>query len=148
VIASDSLLRTVSEVDSVEVAVRWINAYLTSCGVPHESLLTAQELVLSTLTILFTLVAYYLLMGKSHDRKRKTLAEDLRVAQAQVNYLEEKLMLVLSEQDRQNNPSKTRPIRIFMDGAFDLMHYGKSSDAGGQPASRIHALDSWLPCLL
>ena len=124
VIASDNLLQTVSEVYHVQWAVEFINSYLSSWGVPAESLLSAQELVLSTLTILFTLVTYYLLMGKSHDRRRKLLAEDLRIAQAQVNYLEEKLMLVLSERDRQNNTSKPRPIRIFMDGAFDLMHYG------------------------
>jgi len=40
-----------------------------------------------------------------------------------VHYLEEKLMLAISEEGPYKR-SSNQPIRIFMDGAFDLMHYG------------------------
>jgi len=129
-ITSDTLLQNVSQNPQVQRIVNYTNTYLESCGVPKDSLWNAQEWVLATLTIVTTLLTYYLLMGKRHDRKRKLLAEDLRIAQAQVNYLEEKLMLVLSERERLTNSHShnrnqvSRPIRIFMDGAFDLMHYG------------------------
>jgi len=67
------------------------------------------------------------LFGKRHGRKRKRLAEELRLAQKQVRFLEDELLLAKREDmfsSTPTRPSKSREIRIFMDGAFDVMHYG------------------------
>lgn len=123
VVSSDRFLESCSGSGSVGVAVQNINGFLTKSGVPINSLLTTDEFVLAGLTIIVTLVSYYFLMGKNHVKKRKMLANDLKVAHEKVTYLEERLMLAhaehLSTGDRSN-----RKIRIFMDGAFDMMHYG------------------------
>ena len=62
-------------------------------------------------------------MGKNHVKKRKRLAADLKIAQDKVHFLEEKLMLLEVENDTTNRDENDE-IRIFMDGAFDMMHYG------------------------
>lgn len=123
VVSSDRFLESCSSSGSVMIAVQHINAFLAKSGVPKKSLLTSDELVLAGLTIIITLVSYYILMGKSHVKKRKMLANDLKAAHEKVTYLEEKLMLAHAE-DLSVNAGSKRKIRIFMDGAFDLMHYG------------------------
>lgn len=84
--------------------------------------------MLSSTAVVATLIGYYVLFGKRHRRKRKVLAEDLRLAQRQVHFLEEEL-LTAKREDMISSPArpqrkKSREIRIFMDGAFDVMHYG------------------------
>lgn len=59
-------------------------------------------------------------MGKGHSKKRRRLAADLKTAQEKVHFLEERLMLFEGDEDVSNGGE----IRIFMDGAFDMMHYG------------------------
>lgn len=109
-----------------------INVVLKAAGVPQRSLLTPEEMVLSSFATILTLIGYYVLFGDRHQRKRKRLTEDLKVAQMKVHFLEEKLTLYASKssqnlqeleyRDEQGKPA--REIRIFMDGAFDMMHYG------------------------
>jgi len=123
VVSSDRFLESCSGSITVGIAVQHINGFLSKSGVPHKSLLTTDECVLAGLTIIVTLVTYYLLMGKNHVKKRKMLANDLKVAHDKVTYLEEKLMLADAE-DLSRNDGSNRKIRIFMDGAFDMMHYG------------------------
>lgn len=45
-------------------------------------------------------------------RRRKSLKADLEMAQARLNFLQEKLS------------DEKKEVRIFMDGAFDLLHFG------------------------
>jgi cytidyltransferase-like protein len=120
VISSDNMLESCSRSLPVAVAVKYINEFLKHAGVPNKSLLTTDELVLATITIITTLLTYYFLMGKGHSKKRRRLAADLKVAQDKVHFLEERLMIF--EED--GNVKSGGEIRIFMDGAFDMMHYG------------------------
>jgi len=117
------MLESFSNSYTVRTAVSYINDVLAFYGVPKKSLLTTDELVLASLTIVTTLVMYYFLMGKSHVKKRKMLAADLKIAQEKVHFLEEKLNFLQTE-DILDPSGNKREIRIFMDGAFDMMHYG------------------------
>lgn len=67
-----------------------------------------------------TLVGYYFWFGKRHSQKRQDLEKQLLEAQQAVRDLEEKLLTV-KETDIQKSGKE---IRIWMDGAFDMMHYG------------------------
>jgi len=84
VVSSDRFLESCSNSGAVMIAVRNINAFLAKSGVPKKSLLTSDECVLAGLTIIFTLVSYYLLMGKNHVKKRKMLANELKAAHEKV----------------------------------------------------------------
>ena len=70
----------------VQTSVTKINIFLSWAGVPQKSLLTNEEFVLSSTAVVVTLLGYYVLFGKRHRRKRKRLAEELRLAQKQVRY--------------------------------------------------------------
>jgi len=120
VISSDNILESCSGSRIASLAVSMINSYLTVYGVPDKSLLTNDEFVLAGITIVITLVLYYFLMGKGHVKKRRRLAADLKIAQEKVHFLEDRLMLFQVNDEEK----KGGDIRIFMDGAFDMMHYG------------------------
>mmetsp|Transcript_4400 Transcript_4400/g.9362 ORF Transcript_4400/g.9362 Transcript_4400/m.9362 type:complete len:544 (+) Transcript_4400:46-1677(+) len=120
-------LQTLTATPFVRLSVSKINVLLTWAQVPEKSLLTNEEFVLTLTAGVVTLVGYYVLFGKRHGRKRKRLAEELRLAQKQVRFLEDELLLAKREDmfsSTPTRPSKSREIRIFMDGAFDVMHYG------------------------
>lgn len=72
-------------------------------------------------TIVLTLVSYHVLFGNRNMRKRKRLAKELNVAKEQLTFLEEKLR---GPGQSNNEGEKKKEIRIFMEGAFDLMHFG------------------------
>jgi len=72
-----------------------------------------------------TLILYFIFFGHRHRRSRKQLEKDLREAMQRV----ERLHMQLDEKAAQEVADKTaervnKPVRIFMDGAFDMMHYG------------------------
>lgn len=72
-------------------------------------------------TMVLTLLSYHVLFGNRHMRKRQKLAKELDVAKEQLTFLEEKLR----GPSRPNKEGeKKKEIRIFMEGAFDLMHFG------------------------
>ncbi len=119
VISSDNILESCSKSRAATIAVSNINNYLSFYGVPNKSLLTNDEFVLAGLTIIITLFSYYILMGKGHRKKRRRLAADLKIAQEKVHFLEERLMILQDDETK-----KGGEVRIFMDGAFDMMHYG------------------------
>lgn len=125
-------LLTLTNTSFVRKSVSRINVLLRLTNVPETSLLTKEEFVLSWTAAIATLFVYYLLFGKRHIRKRRKLTEDLRAAQRQVHFLEEQLMKAKREDILAMTPTRNkgksleraREIRIFMDGAFDVMHYG------------------------
>mmetsp|Transcript_3787 Transcript_3787/g.8339 ORF Transcript_3787/g.8339 Transcript_3787/m.8339 type:complete len:552 (-) Transcript_3787:75-1730(-) len=109
-------------------SVSAINVLLKYLSVPDKSLITNEEFVLSSTAMVVTLLGYYVLFGKRHRRKRKVLMEELREAQKQVHFLEDQLLTAKREDILASTPTRSsrskREIRIFMDGAFDIMHYG------------------------
>ena len=83
-IVKNSVMRT----PLVQHTVTQINSFLTRyTKVPEKSLLTNEEFVLTFTAVVMTLYLYYVLFGKRHRRKRKRLAEELRLAQMQVRVL-------------------------------------------------------------
>lgn len=137
-VASDQFVDRCTSSSPVVITTYQLNEFLKSTGVPEDRRVSEEELCLTSLAVVSTLVLYYLWFGKRHQRRRKALAADLRFAQAKVHYLEEKLLLAecdlkaLSDrrqhqQQHQQGPlnkEQQQEVRIFMDGAYDLMHYG------------------------
>lgn len=128
VVSSDSFLEFCSRSAPVEWAVSRIHTFLLNAGAPESKLPKADDICLSVVATVLTLLFYFFAFGKRHVRRRKRLAEELRLAQLQVHYLEEKLMLAQAEDMSatafSSSLGKKREVRIFMDGAFDMMHYG------------------------
>ena len=114
---AESLVQDWSESEFMSTVVSYIHRALGSMGVSENHFPTALSVCRSWIATAVTLVAYYLIWGKRHVKRRHRLAQELRIAEAKLKYLQEKLMLV-------NNASSQQEIRIFMDGAFDLLHYG------------------------
>ncbi|ETI47683.1 hypothetical protein F441_08121 [Phytophthora nicotianae CJ01A1] len=81
----------------------------------------AERLAIAFLTGIFTLLAYFVLFGKRHRRRRKVLQEELDKAYQKVQELQDRMALM--EVEERAEPPKEQ-IRIWMDGAFDMMHYG------------------------
>jgi ethanolamine-phosphate cytidylyltransferase len=101
--------------------VAQLHAALESVGVPQHNLPSAISVTRSLVATGVTLLVYYLFWGKRHVKRRRLLAQELQIAEAKLKYLQEKLM------DSDIYPSRNsdaKEIRIFMDGAFDLLHYG------------------------
>ena len=105
--------------------IRWLESIirqsLHAIGLPHYFGPEPVDICRAVIAIVLTLLFYYLLFGSRNQQRRKQLVKELQVAQEQLQYLQEKL-----QQDYSNDGSKQeqKEIRIFMDGAFDLMHYG------------------------
>eukprot|EP00518_Triparma_eleuthera_P000317 CAMPEP_0182462744 /NCGR_PEP_ID=MMETSP1319-20130603/6897_1 /TAXON_ID=172717 /ORGANISM="Bolidomonas pacifica, Strain RCC208" /LENGTH=447 /DNA_ID=CAMNT_0024662201 /DNA_START=258 /DNA_END=1601 /DNA_ORIENTATION=- len=95
---------------------------MTVCGVPASIHPTPDQVVLSINMTLITLILYYHLFGRRHLDRRRKLAADLRLAAERVHELEEKLLTFRLEENEAKKDGKS--VRIFMDGAFDMMHYG------------------------
>lgn len=83
----------------------------------------AKELALMVFTFLWSSVFYFLLFGKTHNDMRLQLKERLLEAREEVSQLTSQLEL--GEDDKESNgETPKKQVRIFMEGAFDLMHYG------------------------
>ncbi|GBG31288.1 Ethanolamine-phosphate cytidylyltransferase [Hondaea fermentalgiana] len=82
-----------------------------------------EEQLLATLSIMaLTLMLYYIFFGKRHQHKRAILANKLAEAERKVAELERQMDDLDSEDELFCDDD--RPIRVWMDGAFDMMHYG------------------------
>lgn len=89
-----------------------VHQILLVVGFPEDSLPTPEAWTYTFLVVVVTAFAY-----KHHSARRKQLNQELLEAQAKLRYLQEKL-LTLPKDDTK------KEVRIFMDGAFDLLHYG------------------------
>ncbi|CAB1114055.1 unnamed protein product [Ectocarpus sp. CCAP 1310/34] len=96
------------------------NAFLELLGAPVPPT-DAEQLATWIAATMSTLASYYILFGQRHKRRREHLYTELRRAQLQVARLEEKLLEAEGEEDSDKGG---REVRIWMDGAFDMMHYG------------------------
>jgi ethanolamine-phosphate cytidylyltransferase len=110
--------------------VALLHSLLTRMGIPSHVHPSADQLALSLMCTVVTLSNYYLLFGNRHVSNRKQLASDLTSAALRVHELEEKLLVLAAEEvlakerAKESDGAGCRPVRIFMDGAFDMMHYG------------------------
>jgi len=141
-VLTDEFIDSCTSSYTIKAMVIELNEWLTKLGVPDKSLVTEEELCLFLFAVTVTLIMYYFWFGKRHVRRRKRLADELNSAQTKIHYLEEKLLLaesdiraleerrarndrgIIESPMRRSRNGSTRPIRIFMDGAFDMMHYG------------------------
>lgn len=96
---------------------------LSFFGVPETHHPDASQILLYLSAIVTTLVTYYWWLGRSHQMKRRELEKKLKQAQAVVHDLEEKLES-LEAFDLDERKEGQKEIRVWMDGAFDMMHYG------------------------
>jgi ethanolamine-phosphate cytidylyltransferase len=115
----ESLVIPWSESSFVTSLVAFIRQILLLIGAPDHFGPSPVDTCRAVVAIALTLFFYFIFFGHRHWRRRRRLANELRVAKEQLNYLQEKL----------RDPSlpdgqEKKEIRLFMDGAFDLMHYG------------------------
>lgn len=113
-------VKFVLESAPMRLLVDTCNSSLEIVGAPVPPMDAEQVLVWIAATV-STLASYYIFFGKRHRRRRKHLFAELREAQLQVARLEEKLLEAEGEED---SGEDGREVRIWMDGAFDMMHYG------------------------
>lgn len=104
----------------MRVIVQLCNSSLEVLGLPVQPM-DAEQVGIAIAATVSTLTSYYVFFGKRHRRRRKHLHAKLREAQLQVARLEEKLLEAEGEED---DGSDGQEVRIWMDGAFDMMHYG------------------------
>lgn len=84
-------------------------------------MITLPEYVLSAAVVASsTIFLYWQFLGKSHERKREDLERKLKQALRTVSDLEEKLLSL----EHHDLKKEGKEIRIWMDGAFDMMHFG------------------------
>lgn len=124
-VTSESLVQVSSQSNLISYFVAYLHSALQYIGVPKDQFPTPVTVCRSFVAIICTLLAYYILLGKRHYKRRERLAEELEAARAQVNYLEDKLHMANAEDLAMESTSvNKKEVRIFMDGAFDMMHYG------------------------
>jgi len=80
------------------------------------------ELMATVSVAALTLLLYYVAFGKRHSRRRQDLQSRLAEAEGKV----EELQRLLEELDENENDdlAEKEPVRVWVDGAFDLTHYG------------------------
>jgi ethanolamine-phosphate cytidylyltransferase len=95
-----------------------------------------ETILLSLFSSVIALALYYLILGRRHVKKRQQLSHELQLAIQNVLELQEKLDTleaeeasreILRKQQQQTTggiDNNNNEIRVFMDGAFDMMHYG------------------------
>eukprot|EP01040_Poterioochromonas_malhamensis_P018932 gene18932-22232_t len=80
----------------------------------------------SAAAVTYSIYWYYL--GRKHSESRNELQKKLEQAEKMVQDLEEKLLsleqLDLQQDGEGSSKSGKKEIRIWMDGVFDMMHYG------------------------
>jgi ethanolamine-phosphate cytidylyltransferase len=118
----ESLVLKWSESSFISWLVATISKSLHFFGVPEYVEPSPLDTCRAVIAIGWTLFLYYILFGSRHRRRRMRLAKELQLAKEKLHYLQEKLREPSSDQDENGN--EKNEIRIFMDGAFDLMHYG------------------------
>jgi len=98
----------------IQTPTRWIVDSLESLGVPEYFLpLSEEEVCRSLIAVTSSLVLYFVLFGYRHWKRQRRLQAELEATRAHL----ETIQGVRSDSHKEE-------IRIFMDGAFDLMHFG------------------------
>ena len=109
--------------DEVVMYVRSFHRWLELVGAPPPYP-GSNELALILVVFTWSGIFYWLLFGKTHLDHRMELQDRLDQAKQEVQdlnrQLEEEAISAISIRKKLS----TKPVRIFMEGAFDLMHYG------------------------
>ena len=90
----------------------------------------ADHVLLFLGSLIFFGIGYYTFWGRRHSVRRWKLAKELNEARRKVELLEEKVLQAeIQEKEylqerKSTREKKDKPIRIWMDGCFDMMHYG------------------------
>lgn len=113
----ESLFHTVIEAQPVAWLASIVRQSLLQQGVSAERLPSKDVVAFTVLLCLLSLSG-----SLYHWKRRKQLNRELRMAQAKLDYLNEKLSRPDDHDLTRNGPKKE--IRILMDGAFDLLHFG------------------------
>ena len=131
ILLSESLLLSCSESSFITAPMALLHQSLSDWGVEEQYFPTPRLLVqflvlvtaLALLTILCCCWRSYYQRPKNRHKSRKELNIELEMARAKVRLLEEKLV-ELNNSIKLADHKGDKEIRIFMDGAFDLLHYG------------------------
>ncbi|RLN90813.1 hypothetical protein BBJ28_00011292 [Nothophytophthora sp. Chile5] len=105
--------------ETADDVMAYAHALFARMGFP-EPYPDAERLAIALLTGAFTLLAYFVLFGKRHRRRRLVLQEELDEAYRKVQELQERM----AQMEVEESDEPKEQIRIWMDGAFDMMHYG------------------------
>jgi ethanolamine-phosphate cytidylyltransferase len=109
--APDSLAQSCSHSGIVSDAMIPLHQFLLSIGLPSDRLPSAEAVTYSTIVVVVSAIAYMF-----HAQRRKRLSRELQDAHAKLHYLQEKIF--------NSGKTKEKEVRIFIDGAFDVLHYG------------------------
>ena len=71
-----------------------------------------------------TLLVYFLLFGARHRRRSRGIEAQLAGAKAKVDELQSQLVNARMAESKEMSERKGKPVRVWMDGAFDMLHYG------------------------
>jgi ethanolamine-phosphate cytidylyltransferase len=107
----DSLAQSCSQSGFISGAMIPLHQFLLSIGLPSDRLPSAEAITYSTIVIVVSAIAYIF-----HSQRRKWLSRELQDAHAKLHYLQEKIL--------RSGKTKEKEVRIFIDGAFDVLHYG------------------------
>jgi len=115
----DSWVQEAADSEIVEDSLLWIQNRLRELGLVENEHRVDEDFFISPRLFVYSVLVTYCVGLASifiyRYRRRSRLKRELQEAKAQLKYLQEKLL--------QMDENK-REVRIFMDGAFDLMHYG------------------------
>jgi len=115
-----TLVEALQESNLPKSAVLWLHRILKEMGMKEPY--PTEEQLLATLSIMgMTLVLYYIFFGKRHKNRRELLATKLADAERRMSELQAQFDAIDSDDE---NDIPRKPIRVWMDGAFDMMHYG------------------------
>ena len=105
--------------EEVTIYVQSFHKWLELVGAPPPYP-GANEVALILVVFTWSGIFYWLLFGKTHLDHRMELQDRLNQARHEVQDLTKQL----EEEAIAKISISTKPVRIFMEGAFDLMHYG------------------------
>ncbi len=138
---------TSEPVRRIEAVVYW---HLRMLGVPPPYP-DFRDVTLIIFGSIVALVSYWFLLGRAHKRQRVEIQEELDAARASVLKLEADLKEADQAETKALRDSG-RKIRIFMEGAFDLMHYGhmnafrKGRELGTELVVGVNSSDTIAQC--
>jgi ethanolamine-phosphate cytidylyltransferase len=123
--AFHEVAQAVLSADVTQSYTQWFHGMLLTIGVPKPHP-TADQIALMSLASLAAAFLYFIFVGRSHRTERLKLVGSVDELRRQLAKAEAKLV------DFDHTPLSSaagggkggRKVRIWMDGAFDMMHYG------------------------